>query len=208
MKCSLFVRIDMVKKNTKQEILEVALDLFSRNGYEATSMSDISNAVGIRKASLYAHFESKQDILDSLLVYIDEKYKKHSIFSNFNFENLNDNPSFIVEEVKKQVSYIVNNSCVSKIRKLFTIEQFQNNRFVDLQQAYSYDNVMTFGIELIEHLINKKIIVNEDVDSMAAQFVLPISMWIAMCDRDPSRIDEVMNLIEKHVIQFFKIYKR
>ena len=37
------------KGNTKQEILETALDLFSVRGYEATSMAQIADAVGIRK---------------------------------------------------------------------------------------------------------------------------------------------------------------
>ncbi|MBO5598278.1 MAG: TetR/AcrR family transcriptional regulator, partial [Oribacterium sp.] len=57
----------MEKGNTRDEILDVALDLFSVNGYEATSISQIADAVGIRKASLYSHFASKQDILDNVV---------------------------------------------------------------------------------------------------------------------------------------------
>ena len=37
----------MDKGNTRDEILKVALDLFSVNGYEATSISQIADAVGI-----------------------------------------------------------------------------------------------------------------------------------------------------------------
>ena len=57
----------MEKGNTRDEILKVALDLFSVNGYEATSISQIADAVGIRKASLYSHFSSKQEILDNVV---------------------------------------------------------------------------------------------------------------------------------------------
>ena len=57
----------MEKGNTKDQILEVALDLFSVRGYEATSISQIADAVGLRKASLYSHFANKQDILDTLV---------------------------------------------------------------------------------------------------------------------------------------------
>ena len=57
----------MEKGNTKQEIIEAALDLFSAQGFEATSVSQIADAVGIRKASLYSHFENKQAILDALV---------------------------------------------------------------------------------------------------------------------------------------------
>ena len=57
----------MDRGNTKQEILEASLELFSVQGFEATSISQIAGAVGIRKASLYSHFESKQAILDALV---------------------------------------------------------------------------------------------------------------------------------------------
>lgn len=57
----------MDRGNTKQEILEASLDLFSVQGFEATSISQIADAVGIRKASLYSHFEGKQAILDALV---------------------------------------------------------------------------------------------------------------------------------------------
>lgn len=57
----------MEKGKTRQEILNTALELFSVQGYEATSVSQIADAVGIRKASLYSHFTSKQEILDALI---------------------------------------------------------------------------------------------------------------------------------------------
>ena len=56
----------MDKGGTKREILDAALELFSVQGYGATSVSQIADAVGIRKASLYSHFSSKQEILDTL----------------------------------------------------------------------------------------------------------------------------------------------
>ena len=36
----------MEKSNTREEILEAALDLFAVNGYEATSISQLADAVG------------------------------------------------------------------------------------------------------------------------------------------------------------------
>ena len=71
----------MDRGNTKQEILEAALELFSVQGFEATSISQIASAVGIRKASLYSHFESKQAILDALVRDVLDQYAAHSIFA-------------------------------------------------------------------------------------------------------------------------------
>ncbi len=51
---------------TRERILDVALDLFTRKGYAETSLREIAEELGFSKAALYYHFESKQDILLAL----------------------------------------------------------------------------------------------------------------------------------------------
>lgn len=51
----------------KNEILDAAGILFSEKGYDDTSVTDIMNAVGIAKGTLYHHFKSKEDIMDALI---------------------------------------------------------------------------------------------------------------------------------------------
>ena len=52
---------------TRDEILEAAAQIIREKGYHATSMQDIAEAVDLRKASLYHHFDGKQNILVELL---------------------------------------------------------------------------------------------------------------------------------------------
>lgn len=47
---------------TKARILDTALILFPQNGYYGTSMKDIAGMLGLSKAALYKHFESKEEI--------------------------------------------------------------------------------------------------------------------------------------------------
>ncbi|MDO4940158.1 MAG: TetR/AcrR family transcriptional regulator [Erysipelotrichaceae bacterium] len=197
----------MKKNNTKQEILSVALDLFSSRGYEATSMSQIAEAVNIKKASLYAHYESKQAILDALIETITKQYDNKSLFSNNDFSKL-DSAAEFSELVFKQIDYIINNPQVRKIRKLFMIEQFRNSELASLCNKYTYENVLNYGIELCEHLIKNGVFVNEDSTIMSSELMFPISMWIFSCDRQPQRQEEVMKLVDKHIKQFYKMYKK
>ncbi len=53
--------------DTRQRIQEVALELFIDRGYEATSLREIAERLGVTKAALYYHFKSKEDIVASLL---------------------------------------------------------------------------------------------------------------------------------------------
>ncbi|WP_158738741.1 TetR/AcrR family transcriptional regulator [Alteribacillus sp. YIM 98480] len=60
--------VDKIKKN--------ALELFAENGYDGTSLSDIAKRVGIKKPSLYNHFDSKEalyfaTIEDVFRAYVD-----------------------------------------------------------------------------------------------------------------------------------------
>ena len=51
----------------RREIDEVASGLFHANGYAATSVRDIAQALDIQGASLYAHVASKEDVLWSIV---------------------------------------------------------------------------------------------------------------------------------------------
>lgn len=50
------------------DIRGAALELFTTKGYEATTMTDIGGAVGMRGPSLYKHVDSKQDVLVQIMV--------------------------------------------------------------------------------------------------------------------------------------------
>src|ERR1700749_4660992 len=54
-------------KTARDEILDAAAELFTSLGYASTSTRRIADAVGVRQASLYHHFATKDDILDALL---------------------------------------------------------------------------------------------------------------------------------------------
>ncbi|MER5500393.1 MULTISPECIES: TetR/AcrR family transcriptional regulator [unclassified Streptomyces] len=49
--------------NTRQRIQDVALELFAEQGYEKTSLREISERLDVTKAALYYHFKTKEDIL-------------------------------------------------------------------------------------------------------------------------------------------------
>ena len=202
----------MDRGNTKQQVLEAALELFSVQGFEATSISQIAGAVGIRKASLYSHFESKQAILDALVKEVLGQYAEHSIFARTdwekNAEKLPLTPDEAVEMIQEQIRYIIHDPYISRARKMLMIEQFQNQELAKLQTKQNYSDVMQYFTGLIKCLIQKGILAEDDPEIMAAQFCLPISVWINLCDREPEREPEVMELVSRHIRQFFRVWQK
>ncbi|HTW03701.1 MAG TPA: TetR family transcriptional regulator [Streptosporangiaceae bacterium] len=59
-------RDDQAGPSTRERILDVAMDLFTDQGFDATSMREIAERLGISKPAIYYHFASKEEILMAL----------------------------------------------------------------------------------------------------------------------------------------------
>jgi len=60
--------------STATLIKEVALHLFAQKGYEGTALSEIADGVGIKKPSLYAHFNGKDDLFVTVFKEVLDEY--------------------------------------------------------------------------------------------------------------------------------------
>ncbi|MBD0258693.1 MAG: TetR/AcrR family transcriptional regulator [Cytophagales bacterium] len=69
-----------VQKTTREEILEKAIDVFGRQGYHRTSMHDLAATCGLLKGSFYHYFSSKEALMEEVLRYSLDYFRKH-IFS-------------------------------------------------------------------------------------------------------------------------------
>ncbi len=71
--------------STRERILDAALELFVTQGYDGTSLRQIAEQLGVTKAALYYHFESKEDILLALHMRMHE-------FGKNAFNSMGDEP--------------------------------------------------------------------------------------------------------------------
>lgn len=60
---------------TKDIILRVSAELFSAHGYEGTTLAMIAKEVGIKKPSLYAHYDSKEALFIAVLYQMSSEYE-------------------------------------------------------------------------------------------------------------------------------------
>ena len=82
---------DLEKTSTKQKILDSATDLFAMKGYTETTIRELAALVGVKEASIYNHFPSKNAILECIL----EEYAQfaNSFFDRRNLSTLRENPT-------------------------------------------------------------------------------------------------------------------
>ncbi len=60
--------------STKEQILRAAYELFVNNGFAGSSMREIAEKAGIKAASIYNHFNNKEQIFEAVFI------EKHPIF--------------------------------------------------------------------------------------------------------------------------------
>lgn len=60
------------QKTTKEAIVVQALQLFRRQGYHATSMTDLAQACGLHKANFYHYFSGKKALMKAVLEAVSE----------------------------------------------------------------------------------------------------------------------------------------
>lgn len=74
----------MELKGTKEIIFDKAIELFQDLGYENVGLRNVAAKVGIKAASIYNHFKSKEDILSSIYDYYEEHFYENRVpFENF-----------------------------------------------------------------------------------------------------------------------------
>jgi AcrR family transcriptional regulator len=62
---------------TRKKIKQEALQLFSANGFDATTMNEIAGRVGVTKPAVYTYFKSKEDLVLSILQEVREDYRRY-----------------------------------------------------------------------------------------------------------------------------------
>jgi AcrR family transcriptional regulator len=62
------------REQTKDKIIQAALELFVRQGYHGTSINDITQKVRVTKAAFYSHFDSKGQLLLRIISEYESRY--------------------------------------------------------------------------------------------------------------------------------------
>lgn len=75
----------MANENTRQRILEVSVELFSKKGYDAVGVQEIADECHLTKPALYYYFNSKSGILEGIMEeFVEPLVEKLKISAEFN----------------------------------------------------------------------------------------------------------------------------
>ena len=191
--------------NTKERILETALELFAKSGYLGTSMSDIANRLKITKGALYKHYKSKQETLDSIIERMNKadcerakEYKMPETQPNgFSEDYLHTPMDKIRAYGMAQFDYWTNEPFPSNFRKMLTLEQYRGPTLAGLYHDY----LATGPTEYMAALFRKLTDSDEAAMQLALEFYGPMFLLYSVYDGASDK-DSIAPMLSAHIDRF------
>lgn len=199
---------------TKDLILYKALWLFSLHGYNAVSMRDIASEVGIKAASIYNHFASKEDIFNSLLLEMKNRYEHMVSVVGVPAGTANESAQQYIGMPVEQLQmiaqglfqYFAKDEFAAPFRKMISSEQFHNSAAGDVFRSMFIDGALEYQTDLFKALIEQGEFIDADPEIIALHFYSPIFLLLQSYDETQEQI--IMQKLKKHVSQFSRLYAR
>lgn len=203
----------MKQEDTKERILEKALELFSARGYDAVSVGEIAKAAGIKAPSLYNHFPSKQAIFDTIVETTAAQYETDTGRIHIHVQDAAQDISafteiteaVLFEKVRQIFEYSLHNETISRFRRMMTIEQFRSTQLAALYSKRYVDRVLAYHANIFRSLIATGELRKEDPEVLAMMYVAPVLTLLGICDRQPEREEECLKKLRQHVSLFFRM---
>lgn len=203
---------------TKERITEEALTLFAEKGYKGTSVKNIADAVGIKDASLYNHFKSKQEIFDSIVELImthisglsetlgmpqDDVIDGNttSFYEKLDLEGLKDLTG-------KAFVFYLTDPYLSKFWRIAHMEQYTNPQIYEMFRKIFMENAVSYQEQLFGEMMKQGVFVQGDAKAAAINFYAPIYLLLSMYSDRMERKEEALAILDRQTEEFYRIYRK
>jgi AcrR family transcriptional regulator len=156
---------------TKERIFEAALDLAAQKGFDAVSVREIAETVGIKKASLYSHFSSKDELLEQIFEY------PMTALMNMAPQGMESEQMIVsmgVNGYMKMASGVFNQWITSpkmeKVWRVICIELYHDKRIKKFFEKFTGDTI-DFWRSNFSIMMKHKLIKQTDPDALAHLFL-------------------------------------
>lgn len=192
-------------EETKERILETALELFAQSGYLGTSMSDIAARLGITKAALYKHYAGKQEILDRIVQRMNELDAARSAAyempgaapEGFAQAYLNTPLDRIRAYSTAQFDHWTREPFSANFRKMLTLEQYRDARLAQLYQ----ENLASGPVKYMAAIFRPLTDSDETAMQLALDFYGPMYLLYSVYDGAADQ-SAVAPMLEAHIDRF------
>ncbi len=201
--------------DTKENILQTALRLFARDGYEAVSVSMIAGELGVTKGALYKHYANKQAILDAIVERIyqldREQARKSNMpeetreqsFEAYTYISVQQLETFALEQFR----FLTEDGFAAQARRLLILEQYRNTTLMDLYQRWLVTGPLNYLEDIFREMMRRGIVQEEDAELLALEFYAPLYLLLSAADAASNNtgcprllLEHIKYFTQKHMI--------
>lgn len=201
--------LQIIENQTKNKILESAIDFFSKKGYTGASIRDITKEVGIKESSLYKHFKNKEEILEIIFLNFRKDVEKilppdehlDTIIASMTPR------AFLERGVLNFMEYI-NDPIMQKIWRIIYIEQYRDEMARDIYLNDILGNTIRFLEKAFQKMGELNKIKPFNPKTLAIEYQYPVFTMITeynILKFEDMDTKEVETKISKHIDFFWKV---
>lgn len=180
------------EKGTKERILDAALDMFARRGYDGTNLRDLAASLGLSKSALYRHFASKEAMWDALVERVEAYYGER--FGSAASLPVPTSLDELAALALHQIEFTIADPTIVKVRKVLAQEQFRDERMARLASLHFMDGIVGMYAQVFRAMM--------DAGCLALEFVSPAILLVHASDREPATTRARLDCIRAHVERF------
>lgn len=205
--------------NTRESILQQALNLFSVKGYDAVSLRDIASQVGIKESSLYNHFQNKRALFDAIVDWCMARNNEHFHDAHL----IGDDRAFsadataaamygamsedqFVQTAGQVFEAVFLDETSVKLRRMLTIEQYRSEDQARLFREISFEESLRFQAQLFRAMMDAGFFIQADPEILALEFYAPVFLIFYKFDGGAEGASQAKALFMRHVRHFCRMY--
>lgn len=193
--------------NTKEFIIDEAFKLFLNHSYEAVSISDISNAIGLTKGALYHHFKNKEELFKSV---VDNYLFIPEVIADIETISLNEYIQLTITLSEKVIKKLfISSSVFTPIdyMSLFT-DAFRHYPGYAESKGIFINNEIEKTKRVLENAIKSGEIRGDINPSLIANNLFSINMGLAGNLVRDNSLDNAISLLKEQNYEFYKLLKK
>ena len=187
-----------------QDILIKTLELASSRGLRSLSLSDIAKECGISKSTLYSHFESKEDLIERLYLFLREKAKERNIIPPVDYNALFRNKT--LKEILRTVTSSYSSMVQDKDLNAFYRVVLSEKSFSPIAAAiYTEEtNTMLLATRNLFYALSSKGLAHfSDVDNEAMVFAFTFHSILVLEEDDRTAGTAVSEGLMNSFLEYF-----
>ncbi len=198
----------------KEEILQATLKLVATQGMGNLSLSQVADSVGIKKASLYNHFHSKEELITGLYEYLRESAVKRGQLMQVDFSQLvrGRKPAQVLQIAVQNYGKMVNDGEMKLFYRMIISERTFSKEAAEIM-VLETDRMIWATKQLFYAMQVHGLMNFNNIDSTAVSFALTINGLLnyqldqKMTAKDDSdRYNKGKEMLEEYIASFCNQY--